>query len=60
MRIQRKSGRKPRGRACEAYPFGDLKEIDEAAVNSLRGHGRNHLEPTYGLTRWNGYGGPAK
>lgn len=54
MRIQRRSGRKPRGRACEAFPVGELKEFDEAVVNSLSGKGKNKMQATYGRTRWNG------
>lgn len=54
MRIQKRSGRKPTGRSCEAYPFGSLKDLDEAATKSLSGNGKNHLPATYGKKRWNG------
>lgn len=56
MRIQKRSGVKAKGRACEAYPFadGNLKEMDEAAVKSLSGEGKAKMPATYGKTRWNG------
>lgn len=54
MRIQKRSGRKPTGRRCEAYPFGDLNEVDDAATKSLSGEGKSKMTATYGKRRWNG------
>ncbi len=56
MRIPRKSGKKPVGRACEAFPFpgGTLHAVDEGSTKSLQGDGKSKMAATYGKTRWNG------
>jgi hypothetical protein len=54
MRIQKTCGTKPKARRCEAYPSGNLSEMDAAVVRSLKGEGKGKLPATYGTVRWNG------